>query len=88
MLTRAAGWQHAGVLRRKISLQELRAGNMGLQELRAGSSQGFSDPKCAYKSCGLAARAGGFETQHGLIRAAGWQPAGVTRAAGWQPAGV
>ena len=32
----------------------------------------------AYKSCGLAARRG-FETQDGLTRAAGWQPAGVLR---------
>ena len=44
---------------------------MGLQELRAGSPQ---DPN----SCGLAARRG-FETQDGLIRAAGWQPARVLR---------
>ena len=52
--------------RRKMGLQELRAGSpfrpkLGLQELRAGSLQGFSDPRWAYKSCGLAARRG-FQT--------------------------
>ena len=49
---------------------------MGLQELRAGSPQGFSDLRWAYKSCGPAARRG-FQTQDGLRRAAGWQPEGV-----------
>ena len=51
---------------------------MGLQELRAGSPQGFGDPRWAYKSCGLAAHRG-LETQDGLTRAAVWQPAGVLR---------
>ena len=52
---------------------------MGLQELRAGSPQGFSDLRWAYESCGPAARRGFFETQDGLRRVAGWQPAGVFR---------
>ena len=51
---------------------------MGLEELRAGRPQGFSDLRWAYKSCGLAA-CRGLQTKDGLTRAAGWQPAGVFR---------
>ena len=45
------GEDDAGVFRPK----------MGLQELRAGSPQGFSDLRWVCKSCGLAARSG-FQT--------------------------
>ena len=66
---------------------------MGLQELRAGSQQGFLRPKMGLqelrKSCGWQPAWRGFETQDGLTGAAGWQTQdGLTRAAGWQPAGV
>ena len=87
--TRAAGWQPARVL----------IPNAGLQELRAGSPQGFSHPTRAYKSCGLAA-AGILTPNTGLqeLRAGNpqgfahpteaYKSCGMTRAAGWQLQGL
>ena len=91
-LTRAAGWQPAGVLEHKRGLRELRAGSNGLESqdglTRAKGWQpaGVLRPKMGLQELDWQP-ARGFETQDGLTRAARRRfdtQDGLTRAAGWQ----